>query len=132
MEIIIIPIVVGLFMAMVMSLNQLLAGVFKRRFLHRERMAALEKGMPLPDELLMETEASNLRPGNHMTAISGIVWTGFGLGVLVSRNMVDISTLGEDFGQFMAFLSIWAFPALFVGIGLLGYAWLIRDRAPRG
>ncbi len=131
MEIIIIPIVVGLFMAMVMSLNQLLAGVFKRRFLHRERMAALEKGIPLPDELLVETEAANLRPGNHNTALGGIIWTGFGLGILVSRNMVNISALGEDFGQFMAFLSIWAYPALFVGIGLLGYAWIIQDKTPR-
>ncbi|TPW17187.1 MAG: hypothetical protein FD129_479 [bacterium] len=132
MEIIIIPIVVGLFMAMVMSVNQLLAGVSKRRFLHRERMAALERGVPLPDELLVETEAANLRPGNHNTALGGIIWTGFGLGIMVSRNMVNTATLGEDFGQFMAFLSIWAYPTMFIGIGLLVYAWIIRDRSPRG
>jgi len=128
MEIIIIPIVVGLFMAMLVLTNSLISSTFKRRYLHRERMAALEKGVPLPDELLVETEALSKRPSNHMTAISGIVWTGFGLGILLARNFVDVNGISNDFHQFMTFMAIWAFPALLVGAGLLVYAWLIRDR----
>jgi hypothetical protein len=132
MEIIIIPIVVGIIAMMFVQLNSLITSTFKRRYLHRERISALEKGVPLPDELLIETEGQVKRPGNHMTAIGGIVWTGFGLGILLSRSVIDVSSIGSDFVQFMTFMSIWAFPALFIGIGLLVYAWLIRDRASRG
>jgi hypothetical protein len=132
MEIIVIPIVVALITAMLVLINSLFTSTLKRRYLHKERIAALEKGVPLPDELLVETEAATRRPGNHMTAIAGIIWTGFGLGVLMARSVVDVSSIGNDFHQFMTFLSIWAFPALFIGVGLLVYAWLIRDRAPRG
>ncbi|MDZ4806554.1 MAG: DUF6249 domain-containing protein [Candidatus Eisenbacteria bacterium] len=131
MEIIVIPMVFGLAVVMVYVVSSAIAGTSKRRFLHRERIAALEKGVPLPDELLVETESAARRPGNHMTAIGGIIWTGFGLGVLISSKIIDTSGLGNDFHQFITFLSIWAVPALLIGLGLLFYAWLIRDRPGR-
>ena len=127
-EVIVIPMIIGLTAWMIVAVCSVINSTFKRRYLHRERVIALEKGMPIPDELLLETEESNRRPGNHMTAIGGIIWTGFGVGILVARSVIDSTRLGEDFENFLTFLTIWAIPALFIGLGLIVYAWMIRDR----
>lgn len=104
----------------------------RRKYLHKERLAALDKGLPLPDELLLEPSPGGRPQGNHGTAVAGIVWTGVGLGLLVSSfSALSEPSFGSEFRQFLAFLRLWAWPALFVGIGLLVYAWIIRDRNGR-
>lgn len=101
----------------------------ERRFLHLERLAAMEKGLPFPDELLADSAGqAPRRRGNHGVTVQGIIWAGLGLGIIVSRNVVRSPEIGTDMRQFMTFLEFWAYPAVIVGLGLLAYAWLIREK----
>jgi hypothetical protein len=115
--------------ALIVLVSLAINATIRRKYLHRERIAALEKGLPLPDELLLEPTPNGRPQGNHGTAVAGIVWTGVGLGLLTSSTAaLGEPSFGSEFRQFIAFLRLWAWPALFVGTGLLVYAWLIRDR----
>lgn len=124
--------IVMLVAGMIVMLNSVFGAVMRRRYLHRERMAALDKGVPLPDELLVEPAPDRRRPSNHTTAINGIIWAGLGLGLILSGRTIESSlNLGSDTRQFVAFLGLWAYPALLIGLGLLVYAYLIRDKGPK-
>jgi hypothetical protein len=41
---------------------------------------------------------------------------------------VRSARLGEDFERFLVFLSVWAYPAISVGVGMLAYAWFNREK----
>jgi hypothetical protein len=113
--------------AMVVLVHTIIVSALRRRYLHRERMVALEKGLPLPDDVLSDVAAAR-RPGNHNAALNGIIWTGIGAGLFLSSRFVMAPEFGSDFRQFLLFLRIWSIPAFLVGAGLLVYAYLIRDR----
>lgn len=112
----------------VLIVNSVRAGR-ERRYLHLERLAAMEKGLPFPEELLADSSGRvPRRQGNHAVSVQGIVWTGLGLGIIFSSNVVRSPEVGTDMRQFMTFLEFWAYPAVIVGVGLLVYAWLIREK----
>jgi hypothetical protein len=101
----------------------------RRRFLHRERMSAIEKGVPLPEDLLaeVETDRSPTAPGSG-AALQGTIWTALGLGMLAASRFVRRADFGTDIQQFLSFLEVWAYPATFVGIGLLIFAFFSRGK----
>ena len=101
----------------------------RRRFLHRERMSAIEKGVPLPEDLLAdaETDRKQTTPGSG-AALQGTVWTALGLGMMAASRLVRHTELGSDMQQVLSFLEVWAYPATFVGIGLLIFAFFSRGK----
>src|SRR5205823_7493712 len=101
----------------------------RRRFLHRERMSAIEKGVPLPEDLLadVETDRRQTAPGSG-AALQGTVWTALGLGMMAASRFVRRAEFGSDMQQFLSFLEVWAFPATFVGLGLLIFAFFSREK----
>jgi hypothetical protein len=117
------------FTVLVIQINNIIRMALSRRYLHRERIATLERGMPIPEDLLKDESPATPKSGPRSTAVPGVVWTGVGLGVLISTNVVDVSDMGGEFRGLVTFLQIWAWPALMVGLGLLGHA--ILTRKPR-
>jgi len=101
----------------------------QRRFLHKERMSAIDKGVPLPEDLLaeIETDGRQRAPG-HGAALQGTVWTALGLGMMAASRFVRHAEFGSDMQQFLSFLEVWAYPATFVGIGLLIFAFFSREK----
>jgi hypothetical protein len=101
----------------------------RRRLLHRERMTAIEKGVPLPEDLLaeVETDLRQTSPGSG-AALQGTVWTALGLGMLAASRLVRRAEFGSDVQQFLSFLEVWAYPATFVGVGLLIFAFFSRGK----
>ena len=61
-------------------------------------------------------------------ALQGTIWTSLGIGILLSSQLVRSARLGEDFERFLVFLSVWAYPAISVGVGMLAYAWFNREK----
>lgn len=111
-----------------------------RDSLHKERLKAIEMGMTdLPQalldakddyaglrELIVAREEMKSRRGRGPT-LHGVIWTGIGLGLLVSTYALRGEAQDTDFRQFLIFLRIWAFPTLFVGVGLIAYALFNHD-----
>ena len=111
--------VVGLiafFAAIVLGIRTVYA-IKTRSYLHKERMRALELGKTDMDMGMEKVERE--RPRNHQTmALHGVIWTGIGLGLIVAAFVLNLIVEDPDFRDFAAFLVIWSFPSLFVGIGL--------------
>lgn len=129
MEIIIIPVVFGVIATVIILISQGVAGVARRKFLHQERMAAIEKGVPLPEDILNDTLVEGrVRSNGANVALQGTIWTSLGIGILLSSQLVHSARLGEDFERFLLFLSVWAYPAISVGVGMLAYAWFNREK----
>lgn len=107
-------------------------GSSRRQLLHKERMAALEKGVPLPEDMLVEAEAEpSPRSSSRSTALQGTIWTALGLGMLVASRFARGGELAGELQQFLVFLAMWAIPATFVGVGLLIFAFFTRERTKR-
>ena len=79
--------------------------------LHRERMAAMDKGIPLP-ELPLETQKAP--PDPRMPLLHGIVWLAFGIGGVAALAAI---------GPVRNMPSLWPFalPLVFLGAGLILY-----------
>jgi hypothetical protein len=111
-----------------------------RDSLHKERLKAIEMGLTdLPQglldakddyaglrELMVAREEMKSRRGRG-SAMHGVVWAGVGLGLLASTYFTQGDIQDSDLHNFLIFLKIWAFPALFVGLGLIGYAIATRN-----
>src|SRR5690349_19400677 len=93
-------------------------GVSRRRLLHRERMTALQKGVPLPEDA--ETP---LPPDRHSlsrgTALHGTIWTALGVGMFAASHSAKSPGLAPDMVRLLDYLGIWSYPATLVGIALL-------------
>ena len=105
--------------------------VRQREYLHKERLMAIEKGLASPLSFDNGPEELVRRRPRSGVVIHGIVWTGVGLGFLTGLATAAQVTSSDDFRKFAAVMQLWAFPAFFVGIGLLVYAWLSRDRTAK-
>jgi len=101
----------------------------RRRLLHQERMAAIEKGVPLPEDIDIETSAAPKTAGRE-PALHGTILTALGLGMLASSRLVPRTGLPNEIQEVVSFLEVWAYPATFIGIGLLVFAFFSR-RASR-
>ncbi len=84
--------------------------------IHRERLLAMEKGIPLP-EFPLEPERIPRRPDPNILPILGIVLFSLSLGT-----MIMLRTLGVAGGNWVAPL-----PFAFLGVGLLTFHFLKRD-----
>ena len=87
---------------------------------HEERMAAMQKDIPLPELRFEEPKAP--KPGDpHAMLLHGIVWLAFGIGGAATLFLV-----GAPNGMPMA----WSLPLplVFLGAGLVLYYLLTRER----
>jgi hypothetical protein len=100
-----IPIVFLLGAALVISVAIVMAGR-KKDLEHKERLVALEKGMPLPDPPEKET-----RPVHAARRAWGLVWVGLGLaltiGLATNPNSAEVNAWA------------WGLIPLFIGVGLM-------------
>ncbi len=95
----------------------------KRRLevIHQERLAAMEKGIPLP-ELPLDPPSVAKPPDPREPLLHGIVWAAFGGGGMLALGL---------FGASANTPALWPLPLplLFLGIGLILYYVLASERA---
>src|SRR5262245_47324829 len=95
--------------------------VRRLEILHQERVAAMEKGIPLP-ELPLEPPLGSRGPDLRTTLVHGIVWTTLSAGAMLAMIIIGVPD-----GQ----VALWPLPLplLFLGIGLMLYYALAARRA---
>jgi hypothetical protein len=95
----------------------------KRRLeiIHQERLAAMDKGIPLP-ELPLDPAKLPKGPDPRTMLMHGIAWTAMGLGGCIALFVIGPMPNGT---------TIWplALPLLFLGFGLILYYVLASDRS---
>lgn len=93
---------------------------------HQERLAAMEKGVPLP-ELPIDPPRRERPPDRRAPLIIGIVLAAFGFGSMVALRMVTfgrVPTLGDSIG-----IHAWPLPLpiALIGVGLILFYLLARN-----
>ena len=88
--------------------------------IHQERLAAMDKGIPLP-ELPLDPTRTPTAPNPQATLIHGLVWTAMGGGGMLALLLVGAEINGHG---------IWPLPLplLFLGLGLVLYYALASER----
>jgi hypothetical protein len=88
--------------------------------IHQERLAAMDKGIPLPELPLDPTRTPNA-PNPQATLIHGLAWTALGGGGMLSLLLVGARVNGQ---------AVWPLPLplLFLGLGLVLYYALASER----
>ena len=88
---------------------------------HQERLAAMEKGIPLP-ELPLDPPRVPKPPDPRAPLIHGIVWSAFGVGAMLALRLIGPWPDGP---------ALWPLPLplALLGIGLMLYYALASDRA---
>ncbi len=106
------------FFSAIVIIVRIIKGVKERGYAHKERMRALELGRvdTFPP---LEVEPERRPPRSTNLGLHGVIWTGIGGGLLFSAFVMGLFVSDRDADEALAFLLIWAFPALFVGLGLL-------------
>lgn len=120
-----IPSVLGIVAVVVVVALSATQTAARRHQLHRERMKAIEKGLQPPEDAGIDSIGPSPSLAAH-AALHGTIWTMLGLGLLVSRREVDPTAFHPDVLQLVRFVQLWAWPAFFVGIGLLVFALFAR------
>jgi hypothetical protein len=89
--------------------------------IHEERLAAMEKGIPLP-ELPIDPPEVRRPPDPQAFLVHGIVWTALGGGSVLALWLV---------GERANIGTIWPFPLplALMGLGLMLYYFLAAERA---
>jgi hypothetical protein len=92
--------------------------------IHAERLAAMDKGIPLP-ELPLDPPRAPGTPSTHVPLILGIILAAFGFGLMAALRLV--SPAG---GNITGGRSIWPLPLpiALMGAGLILYFLLARER----
>ena len=93
--------------------------VRRLELIHQERLAAMDKGIPLP-ELPIDPPAAGSSTDPHAVLIHAIVWLAFSVGGMI----VLYFLLSQERRQFW----VAPLPLTFLGIGLMLYYVLTRDR----
>ena len=98
----------------------------KRRMeiVHTERLAAMEKGIPLP-ELPLDPPIGRTPPDRRAPLLHGIVWATLGLGFMVTLFLVPTLGIYRFSGQMYAL----PLPLVFLGFGLILFYVLASDRS---
>ncbi|MCC7034046.1 MAG: hypothetical protein IT179_14585 [Acidobacteria bacterium] len=91
------------------------------QIVHQERLAAMEKDVPLP-ELPLDPPRAPRAPDPHAVLIHGIVWVAFGLGGMLAAHLVDAQWNGRALWPLLL-------PLFFLGVGLVLYYALASNRA---
>ena len=86
---------------------------------HQERLAAMDKGIPLP-ELPLDPPRIQKGPDPRATLVHGIVWTTLGIG-----SMAALALIGSSGPTFWPL----PLPLAFMGIGLILYYALASERS---
>ena len=94
----------------------------KRRLeiIHQERLAAMDKGIPLP-ELPLEPTKIRTGPDPRVTLAHGIVWSALGIGSMIALALFKVPG--------PAGLWVLPLPLAFMGIGLILYYALAAERS---
>lgn len=93
---------------------------------HQERLAAMEKGIPLP-ELPLDGPTVSKPPDRRAPLIHGIVWLSLGAGAAVALRFLPNST--DAARSFQALYWPLPLPLAFLGVGLILYYFLASDRS---
>jgi hypothetical protein len=98
-EVMLIPIlavVLGLGSVIIAILARHRSHVIEVEHRHKERMAAIDKGLELPPEPAPKQEYANRRPsGGSRILLRGLIWLGVGIALVVPGNRFD-----RDFWSF--------------------------------
>jgi len=88
---------------------------------HQERLAAMEKGIPLP-ELPLDPPRLSKPPDPRAPLLHGIVWSALGFGSMLALRLIEPWPNGQV---------IWPLPLplALLGFGLILYYALASDRA---
>jgi hypothetical protein len=111
--------------ALLIPITAIIADAYKKvkekEQAHEARIKAIEAGIGDPAALLATpVEVPKEKPKGRGAAYHGAIWTGLGLGLLISTLIVH-EIGNEDMRGFASFLLIWAIPAFTVGLGLVIY-----------
>jgi hypothetical protein len=129
MEGVSIPMVIGVLAVLVVLAMNMMKVTEQRRHLHEERMSAIQKGVSPPESLEDDPELDRtVKSVGRNSALQGTVWTALGVGMLTASRLVRHSDLDSEMLHFLAFLELWAYPAIFVGVGLLIFAFFSREK----
>lgn len=87
---------------------------------HQERLAAMERGIPLPELPLDPAPMPQQDP--RAVLIHGVVWAALGLGGMLAAHLVDAQWDGRVLWPLLL-------PPFFLGVGLLLYYALASHRS---
>lgn len=92
--------------------------------IHQERLAAMEKGIPLPELPPLEPPAASRAQDPRVLLLHGLVWLALGLGGTIAVYLVDAQWNGR---------ALWPLPlpTVFLGLGLVLYYALASTSRPR-
>lgn len=110
----------GMFWLFVFLRNR--ANQRRLEMIHQERMVAMEKGVPLPELPDLEPRRRNHVPKRSTAMLAGgIICISLGAGGIVALQLSPVESV-HDFWTL-------PLPLIFLGLGLLLYHFLTRDRS---
>lgn len=125
--VVVIPAVAGIIAVVLVTTMRVKRAEARRHLLHEERMAAIAKGVPIPEDIEIEGYGDLKLPGRD-PALHGTILAALGLGMLAASRFVPRAQFGGEIQQVLGFLEVWAYPVTSVGIGLLVFALFTRRR----
>ena len=92
--------------------------------IHSERLAAMDKGIPLP-ELPIDPPRAPGTPSTHVPLILGIILSAFGFGLMIA---LRVATAGNIVSTGWSRVWPMPLPIALMGVGLVLYFVLARER----
>ena len=102
------------------------ATVQRRRMVHAERLAALEKGAPLPPEPEGHGHSHRQPLTREAYMLRGLIWSAIGLGQLAAGGVAACLTRSGSDSQDVLTVACLGFIPFALGLAYLLYARLIR------
>ena len=102
------------------------AAIQRRRMAHAERLAALEKGVPLPPESGTNGSSHRPPPTREGYLLRGLIWSAIGLGIVVAGATAAYFTAPYSDRQDALTFACIGFIPFALGLAYLLYARLTR------